>query len=306
MAASQKSNSIGALALDSRPVGVDPPPVLVGSNIEWRDMGAAVEILVEVAHRGERPTAPARLVIESAPLGAFVEWNPLTFIRVGPMMPGEHRTLSRVVARAALPELPFLPGPWRALALAGGGSRPPPPDDVDILAPAEWAGNLNVWFETAPEAAVEVHRALNLRVRGGRLAVLAVYVPRSAMGTTWTSSAWVRAGKPTCPSCKTASRSSASMSRSGGDAQSSISWSREGPTDVKCWSICASTPSRGVRRRSVVCGVERPSQPAEGIESTNPRSVPSDPATKRHPAPTVTQPPTLSAQTCSPVARLTA
>ena len=38
------------------------------------------------------------------------------------------------------------------------------------LVTSEWAGNLNVWFDAAPERAVEVHRALDLKIAAGRRA----------------------------------------------------------------------------------------------------------------------------------------
>ena len=53
---------------------------------------------------------------------------------------------------------------------------------MDLLATAEWAGNLNVYFESAPEQAVEVHRALGLRVAAGRLAAVGVYAPACGAG----------------------------------------------------------------------------------------------------------------------------
>jgi hypothetical protein len=49
---------------------------------------------------------------------------------------------------------------------------------MDLLRHAEWAGNLNVYFDRQPERAVEVHRALGLKVRAGRPVALMVDLPQ--------------------------------------------------------------------------------------------------------------------------------
>ena len=54
--------------------------------------------------------------------------------------------------------------------------------DGELLSTADWAGNLNVWFDVAPERTVEVHRALNLKVAASRKVALGVFLPEEANG----------------------------------------------------------------------------------------------------------------------------
>lgn len=201
MAAAHKIGSLqfGAAAISGW-IGVQVPrPSFSREGIQWRDRGPLIELWVELSNKEDRPTRPECLVIETAALGAFVPWRPLVSFNVDPMAPGERRLVSTRVARAALPALPALPEPL--LALQGGGSgRVPPyePNEPIDASEAGWAGNLNVWFETAPESAVEVHRALDLRVRAGGTAAVVAFVPYDlegfevrveCLGAGWTAEA---------------------------------------------------------------------------------------------------------------------
>jgi len=194
MAAAYKAGSLRSLAAAARvrSGGSAPRPSFSRGSIEWRDRGPLVTIWVELSNEGDRPTEPECLVIETGPLGAFAPWRPLAFVPVDSMAPGERRLVSTRVARVVLPTLPALPEfslPEFSLpefsgarALQGGGSGWLPPSDRIDASSSEWAGNLNVWFETAPESAVEVHRALHLRVRATTAAAVGVYVPRDLEG----------------------------------------------------------------------------------------------------------------------------
>jgi hypothetical protein len=51
------------------------------------------------------------------------------------------------------------------------------PEVIDLVARSEWAGNLNVYFDRKPDRAVEVHRALGLRVKAGTPVAVMVDLP---------------------------------------------------------------------------------------------------------------------------------
>ena len=67
---------------------------------------------------------------------------------------------------------------------------------MELITSSEWAGNLNVWFDVAPERAVEAHRALDLKIAAGRRAWMWVFLPSdeagfdfviTGMGAGWTA-----------------------------------------------------------------------------------------------------------------------
>jgi hypothetical protein len=154
-------------------------------------MPSHVEILVDLINLEDVPSAPDHLVIEAAPLGAFVRSWRLATVPIRSVAPGETLRVVRSVPRTELPHFD-LP----RMAMDGGFGAGFPPPDVDLVRTTEWVGNLNVYFDSAPEHAVEVHRALNLRVRAGRLAAIAVFAPAceagfradlTCMGAGWTA-----------------------------------------------------------------------------------------------------------------------
>jgi hypothetical protein len=146
-------------------------------RIAWRTTPSSVEILVELINVEELPSAPDHLVIEAAQLGAFVpSWRVAT-VPIRSVASGERL---RVVSSIPRTELPHLDLP--RMAMDGGFGADFPPADLDLVRTTEWVGNLNVYFDSAPEHAVEVHRALNLRVRAGRLAAIAVFAPECEAG----------------------------------------------------------------------------------------------------------------------------
>jgi hypothetical protein len=160
-----------------RPMARTGHASLSSEGIAWRTNGSEVELLVDLVNQESEATEPATLVIEAAPLGAFVPWSPLMTLPVGAIAPGAHLRIARSVARTTLRDLDP-----RRIAMGGGFGPTFPPDGLDLLTTTEWVGNLNVWFETAPERAVEVHRALNLNVAARRFAAVGVYAPTCSSG----------------------------------------------------------------------------------------------------------------------------
>ena len=66
--------------------------------------------------------------------------------------------------------------------------------ELELVTSSEWAGNLNVWFDAAPERAVEAHRALDLKIAAGRRAWMWVCLPSDEAGfdfvITGTGAGW--------------------------------------------------------------------------------------------------------------------
>jgi hypothetical protein len=160
-----------------------------------------VRIKVTVHNEGDHRSPPTLMRIESAPLGAFVPWRPLTRIPVPALEPGESRELSTEVARPRPAPLgnfnrlpprrlltalnspdqpsPTNPGLGVLMALLGLG-RPGRSSDGQaaqkgLLAPdiwdwvgrgqRHWAGNINVFVG---RQRVERHLAKALRIYPGR------------------------------------------------------------------------------------------------------------------------------------------
>jgi len=150
-------------------------PRVTRESITWRTVAPdRVEIQVLLSNDADRPTSPGELVIETAALGAFVPFRPATRVAVGALEPGGRRRVRTEVARAFLQgQGNFLP----AMADAFGRTHGMTPQFLDLLRHAEWAGNLNVYFDRQPERAVEVHRALGLKVRAGKPVAIMVDLP---------------------------------------------------------------------------------------------------------------------------------
>ena len=71
------------------------------SDISFQDLtGDRVRIQVTVHNAGAHRSPPTSLRLESAPLGAFVPWQPLTRMLVPPLEAGESRELSTEVVRS--------------------------------------------------------------------------------------------------------------------------------------------------------------------------------------------------------------
>ena len=173
------------------------------TDITFQDLpGDRVRIQVTVHNEGPSRSRPTVMRLESAPLGAFVPWQPLTSLSVPALEPGESRKLSTVVARphpAPLGDFGRVP-PRRLLTavnspdqpsrrtgaalslilnlLRGGQTNRLPgtaakqmpslaPDLSEMLGRGQphWAGNINVFIGSSP---VERHLARALRVYPGR------------------------------------------------------------------------------------------------------------------------------------------
>jgi hypothetical protein len=153
-------------------------PVFTRPSIRWRSVDAGmVEIEVDLENPDSEPSAPGELVIETAGLGAFVPFRPVTRIALGSLEPGERRPVRTRVRRDQL-EAPITApsnfGTTMADVLRTMGVKP---EVIDLVSRSEWAGNLNVYFDRAPAQAVEVHRALGLRVTAGRPISVMVALP---------------------------------------------------------------------------------------------------------------------------------
>jgi hypothetical protein len=132
-------------------------------SISWTANAETVVVSIELTNNSSEATVPDTLVIEAAPFGAFVPNVPVTSIAVGSMDPGERRTLTTSVPRDLLDRL-STSQPW-------GGGVGPFKDAVNALIGGDslthWIGNLNVYFQSDPERAVERHCAFNLKVPAG-------------------------------------------------------------------------------------------------------------------------------------------
>jgi hypothetical protein len=174
------------------------------TDISFHDLtGDRVRVDILVRNAGEQRSLPTPMRIESAPLGAFVPWQPLTRLLVPALEPDESRKLSTEVMRPRpgslgdfnrVPPKKFLTAvnsPDQSSPQAGGlgilgmlnllrrgqAARPPgrdlsgkgllAPDLWDLLGQGQphWAGNINVFVGTRP---VERHLAKALRVYTGR------------------------------------------------------------------------------------------------------------------------------------------
>ena len=131
-----------------------------------------VEISIEVINDSSRRTAPDTLVIEAAAFGAFVPNVPVARTAVGALDPGEERRIMTTVSQVTLDRATRRPSRRRVLS-----------DIQDCMKAREgshWIGNLNVYFEMAPERAVERHCAFDLKVPAGKLVSAMLIVEEDA------------------------------------------------------------------------------------------------------------------------------
>jgi hypothetical protein len=173
------------------------------TDISFQDLDAeSVTIRVNVRNEGERRSKLTLMRLESAPLGAFVPWQPLAVLSVPPIEPGATRELSINVKRSHLTPLgnfDRIP-PSKVIAAVSSPDEPSQPQSAlevwlnllrqrdtgrsaatnfaattGCLAPdlwellgrgqPHWAGNINVFIGAR---AVERHLAQALRVYPGR------------------------------------------------------------------------------------------------------------------------------------------
>lgn len=155
-------------------------PVFTRSSIRWRSVAkGVVEIEIDLENPESEPTSPGDLIIETAGLGAFVPFRPVTRVALGSLEPGERRQVRTRVRRESLAvpiAMPSIFGTLMAEVLRHSHQKVQP-ELIDLMSRSEWAGNLNVYFDRMPASAVEVHRALDLRVRAGTPVAIMVVVP---------------------------------------------------------------------------------------------------------------------------------
>src|SRR5213593_1163376 len=115
------------------------------TDISFHDLaGDKVRIQVTVHNGGAHRSPRTPMRIESAPLGAFVPWRPLTRLLVPALEPGESRELSTEVARP----------------------RPAPLGDFDRIPPKKLLTAVNSPDQPAPQAGAGVAGMLGLLRRG--------------------------------------------------------------------------------------------------------------------------------------------
>jgi hypothetical protein len=173
------------------------------TDISFEDLpGERVRIRVTVHNEGAGRSRPTLMRLESAPMGAFVPWQPLAVLRVPSIEAGQSREVSIVVRRprpAPLGNFDRIP-PTKLLTAVSAPDEPSPPNNgvgamlnllrrprndraaatgsaagLGLLSPdlwdfvgrgqPHWAGNVNVFIGSRP---VERHLAKALRVYPGR------------------------------------------------------------------------------------------------------------------------------------------
>lgn len=143
-----------------RLVQARPLPSLVPADVTWRTLEPGlIRISVDLHNRLPAETGEGNLIVESAPLGAFAPFRAVARVPVPGLAPGESRRIHTDVPTARLGRFDSS----RLGALLSGGDQ--------------WIGNLNVYFERAQERAVELHRALGLRLGAGRSYQIWIFLP---------------------------------------------------------------------------------------------------------------------------------
>jgi hypothetical protein len=130
-------------------------PVIRERGVSWQRQGQTLQVSIELNNPTATRTRCTHLVVEAAALGAFAPFVPVAKVEVPPLKPGANQRLAVNVDLRAAPAsfASFLPE----------GTK--------------WAGNLNIWFDRAPDCAVELHRALGLKVPAGKSTALGFYAP---------------------------------------------------------------------------------------------------------------------------------
>jgi hypothetical protein len=177
------------------------------TDIWFEDLAdGKVRIQVTVHNDGVAPSGPTPIRLESAPLGAFVQWRPLTRLLVPALEPGESHVLSTDIRRprpTSLGDFDRVPPKVLLTAVSSPGIPQSDPDWLDMLdellregrpferdlaegrslAPdlqdllgrgqPHWAGNIHVFLGSKD---VERHMTKALRIYPGckNMAVLAV------------------------------------------------------------------------------------------------------------------------------------
>ena len=130
-------------------------PVIRERGVSWQRQGQTLQVSIELNNPTATRTRCTHLVVEAAALGAFAPFVPVAKVEVQPLKPGANQRLAVNVDLRAAPAsfASFLPE----------GTK--------------WAGNLNIWFDRAPDCAVELHRALGLKVPAAERIALGFFAP---------------------------------------------------------------------------------------------------------------------------------
>ena len=161
-------------------------PSIAREHIYWQtlDIGI-VEISIELVNHTDEPTSEDMLIIEAAPLGAFVPNFPLTRVAVGSLDPGERRSVSVFVSRDALG------GATPAMPRIDLSGFPSVGAILDSTKATHWVGNLNVYFDRDPSHSVERHCAFNLKVpAGNQVAAMFMLLDESNLETICSNPEW--------------------------------------------------------------------------------------------------------------------
>jgi hypothetical protein len=134
----------------------DVLPVLRAKDLTWQVRGAFLEVAIEMTNPSSEPTVPDHLVIEAAAFGAFVPTVPVARVAVPSMEPNERRRVTAQIPMATVQ------GVFNPLRYPREFRRV-----LMIQRSTHWAGNLNVYFDRAPQDAVEAHLAFGLEVPAG-------------------------------------------------------------------------------------------------------------------------------------------
>jgi hypothetical protein len=152
----------------------DVLPALRAKDLTWQVRGAFLEVAIEMTNPSSEPTVPDDLVIEAAAFGAFVPTVPVARVAVSSMEPNERRRVTAQIPMAVIQQSSAL-GIDRAIGYPAEFLRL-----SKIMSSTHWAGNLNVYFDRAPQDAVEAHRAFGLEVPAGQVISLGFAVEPGA------------------------------------------------------------------------------------------------------------------------------
>jgi hypothetical protein len=167
--------SLAVLQPVARPVA-RPDVCVERTDIRFANVAPdRLAIAITVQNLGLARSAPTVAVIQSAPLGAFVPWRPLTAVDVPGLEPGESKVVRTEVRHQAPAVLgtPTRVPPSRLITALGMDDQRPrrngqlAGDLFKLLGQGgyHWVGNLNVFIGGKD---VERHMAQALRVYAGR------------------------------------------------------------------------------------------------------------------------------------------
>ena len=136
-------------------------PTLRREDLTWRTVGTKFEIQMLFVNESDESTEDLELVIEAAPFGAFIPFEPHTRLAVSGFAPRERRIISALVDRAQMDT-------WQSPIYTRALSQ----ERIELLQREQvtrkcgWIGNLSIHFEGSPEEAVERHVAFHLVTAG--------------------------------------------------------------------------------------------------------------------------------------------